>query len=849
MRKAYHKDIWRSITKNRKRFFSIMIITALGVGMLTGLNAACLDMYYSADKYYDQQNLFDIRVLSTLGLTQEDVEALSSVDGVKAAEGGYLETVHTDVNDMQKSAEMTILSRQGLNMPYLLAGSLPTKKGEIAVTEKYLAESNKSIGEILTIEEDSKTAYTITGAVLNPLNIQSDGTGSAFRSTSTTDYSFFISETDTNNNVYSVIYLTLAGTQEMNCFSLEYETKVQSIIDSIEKDLKATRQQARYDSVLLESRKEIESAENAILEELAGAAGRFPNAGQDFAKEKMAEAYAELDEIKMARWYVQDRASLESYSSLKSDLSSIEAVGKGFPLIFLLVAVLMSLTTMTRMVEEERGLIGSYKAIGFKNIAIYQKYLLFAFIACFLGGILGDLFGFIFMPRFLAIILEALYTLPKFYLRFDILHGLGGILLFMLAIMGATAHACRSELKQMPASLLRPKAPPPGSRVFLEYIPIIWNRLQFLDKLTIRNLFRYKKRLLMTVSGIMGCTALVLCGFAIKDSVADLAPKQYEVIYRYDLMAVFDEADNDDLNSQLAADNKVEDFLSLRIEGIKLINSAKNEEKVQLLVIPQGKAIEDYIHLESLDAGPIRLDEDGVIITQNASRILDLQKGDTVSLQNIDLVQHEVEVSAITMNYLGNNVYMTQKLFESSFGNYAPNGVLAHLSVSYSDHSAYAEELLNNDSVLSAVSTAALQDEFGFDLINAVVLLLIVMAGGLAFVVLFTLSNTNISERARELATIKVLGFYDKELYQYVNKETLTLTVMGILLGLPAGRLASDFLIAALNMPSIHFAVHIEPFSYLASAAITFFFAIVVAWMTNRTLDGINMVEALKSVE
>lgn len=1344
MNRSYQKDIWRSIQKGRKRFFSILIITALGVAMLTGLYAACLDMFYSADQFFDEQRLFDIRILSTLGLTQEDVDVFLRVDGVEAAEGAYSETVHTDVDGVRKSADMTVLSAKGLNVPYLLEGAFPTKEGEIAVSQGYLADSGKSIGGTLMIEEDIEedggedqaqapsvsdmedasneddpdtdidadvnmeteleeeaeaptfpnTVYTITGVVMDPMDVQSDGgMGSLVRSTANSDYTFFIIPADAKNDVFTAVYLTLTGTRGMNCYSDEYEDAVQAVIGNIEQRIKVQREQARYASVLIEARAKIMDAEGTMHEKFAEADEKFADAWNDIAEaeeelkdgeatlsdeqkdarrkiadaraelenakqdltdaekklidgeaellegeaelneneqklergkerlaegqrqaaeqfaaaerqlsdaqnqldagraqleagiaqlrsafgaawpadewnalvnaaatlaaqgadddaiasgtgnesaalthalqervdamsaalaqqrtelqsalsianqeaedlglqiqaaaqeatdvqdtltlkkdiadaaqtglnaeieklngltegtpeyaaqlsvvssaqsaldaanaavadaqaaldaakkavsdltaereaksaqavgltaaigqldaqaaqlhalptagtqaalglgkvnggqqaldaqravyleqkgaaleelaageaelaageakladarktieekkeelldgkaeladgkvaladgekklnreeadakrkiadaweeiadgkaeladgkaeliekeqeyagkkeealQKLADAYAELDDIDMTQWYVQDRTSLESYSSLNSDLSSIEAVGGVFPIIFLPVAVLVSLTTMTRMVEEERGLIGTYKALGFHNAAIYRKYILFAVTACLLGGILGDILGFVFLPKFVAVVLKELYYLPRYYLRFDVLYGVGGVLLFMAGIVGATVLTCRGELNQMPAALMRPKAPRAGSRVFLERIPAVWKRLKFLSKVTVRNLFRYKKRLFMTIGGIMGCTALILCGFAIKDSIADLAPKQYENIYQYDLMAVFEEHDNDDLVRQLSADSNVDDLINLRIESVKLFNADGTSEKAQLTVVPDGAAMEAYIRMENLDGTLVRPDDGGILLTRNAARILGLEPGDSVFIQDMELVQREATVSDVVQNYLGNNVYMTQNMYETLFGGYLPNGVLARLSRSCTDQSAYAKALLDNDAVLSSVSTAALNEEFGFDLINAVMLLIIAMAGALAFVVLFTLSNTNISERVRELATIKVLGFYDNEVHQYVNRETLILTAAGALLGLPVGRVLSGLLTTVLNMPSIHFAVHIEPASYLIAAAITFCFAIIVNWLTNRTLDRINMVEALKSVE
>lgn len=1197
MNKAYQKDILRSIKKGWKRFLSITFITALGVAMLTGLYAACLDMYYSADKFYDKQQLFDIRVMSTLGLTDEDMDALAQIDGIAQAEGGYSETIYTDVEGVRKSTEVKMLSPKGLNAPHLLEGALPSQAGEIAVTKKYLEESGKSIGDTLILTEDTEEAegeekqaepsaaanqkdassdedgaldqdleldmktdledeeasnlvrssFTITGVVLDPMDIQGSGAGNVFRANTSTDFIFFVTADDVDHKVYTAGYLVLAGTKEMDTYSEAYDQVVQAAIGQIESRIKSQREQARYESVQEEARSKIEDAEITIDEkfteadqkfadtwdeifsarkelaegedklvreekaaaqqiadaraainsskkklaeaekelaegeaqlakgeselnanarklkegraqlaeereqaeaklaageqqlkqaqeqldagraqlepqvaalkaafgdnwpaepwdalvnaaaalaangatdqalaastgkESAALAAALPAQGdaavqaalgmgkiiggqqaldqqksafqqqrelgeqqlaaaeaelaagenelaaarrtieskqaelqagkaelakgkvelaegeaklkaeeaeaknkiadarqeiaegkaelaegeaelkqqereyadkKEEAEQKLADAYKELDNLDMTRWYVQDRTSIDSYSSLNNDLSSIEAVGRIFPIIFLLVAILMSLTTMTRMVEEERGLIGTYKAMGFGNGAIYRKYILFALLACLLGGVLGDLFGFVFMPKFVALILRDLYTLPYNDLRFDLAYGLGGVLLFIVGIVGATVLACRSELIKMPATLMRPKAPRAGSRVFLERIPAVWNRLKFLNKVTIRNLFRYKKRLFMTVGGIMGCTALILCGFAIKDSIADLGPKQYEQINRYDVMAVFEDDANAKIIGEMAADSRVKDTVNLRIESVKAINKHEQGEKVQLMVVPERTTLRDYIHIENLDGQQIDPIDDGVIITRSAARILGLSAGDALDLQNMNLVQREVVVSDVAQNYLGNNVYMTQALYEKLFGSYAANAVMAHLTdIPPADQTAYADELLENDSVLSSVSTVDLVEGSKFDLINAVVLLIVGMAGGLAFVVLFTLSNTNISERARELATIKVLGFYDKEVHQYVNKESLILTLIGILVGLPVGRILSGFLTTALNMPSMYFAVHVKPISYVFSAVITFCFAIIVNRMTNRTLNRINMVEALKSVE
>lgn len=1211
---AYRKDIWRSITKSLGRFLSILVITALGVTVLTGIYAACQDMYHSADRFYDEQQLFDVRVLSTLGLTQADVEALEAVEGIAACDGGYNETVHTLVGGARQTANMVMLGKKGLNRPYVEAGRLPTAAGEVAVTQKYLDASGLGLGDSLEIEEDLEadetkgedgaepvsadpgepapaagaaededgddpatevdwdaeveleaeaeapsfrdTRYTITGVVIDPENISVTEGGTSFRSTQTTDYTFFVPAAAVDSELFTSIHLTLRGLAPLNCYGEEYSQAVQAVIERIENQIMKQRQAARYNDVmdkaldklaeaemtmeekfteadglfgdawaevedakrelldgedeltreekdalqkLADARAELEDGRAKLLEGEAGlkdgeatlkanakkleagraqlaeqrkkaeagfaeaealfaesqarldgqrpqleasiaaarqaaeaAGGSWPAAeweavvaaataetlaqlaanpameadalqqavgaalagsaewaalyqqlaaltlppqlpadtvmglalglgilrgsqqmldaqkaayevekqsalaqldaaekelakGQALidagwreleegkaelaqgwreledgeaklneeeakalreladawrklaegrqelaegeaellenqakyqdkkaeAGRELANAYAELEDIDMARWYVQDRSALDSYSALKNDLSSIEAVGRAFPVLFLLVAALISLTTMTRMVEEERGLIGTYKALGFSNRAIYAKYLIYALAAALLGGLLGDLLGFVVLPAFLLQILQQLYIVPNLAFSFNAAYGTGGIALFVASIVGATALACHSELRQVPAALMRPKAPRAGARVFLERIPAVWNRMSFLNKVTARNLFRYKKRLFMTVAGIMGCTALVLAGFAIKDSVADMLPKQYQRINRYHLMLVADGEDNGQLLALAENEAPITDWLNVQIENVKLLNAAGASESMQLMVVPNGAELSAYVGTIGPGGEALSLGGEGALITQNTSELLGLDKGQALWLQTQQLDRYETRVAGVVEYYMGNTVFLSQAAYEALFGPFEPNALLAHLGIAEGEQPAYAEGLLQQDFILSAVSTQGLKDDFStnFAMINAVLYLLIGLAAGLAFVVLFTLANTNISERVRELATIKVLGFFNKEVHAYVNKETLLLTGLGVLAGLPLGRWVSGLLTQALKMPSVYFAVYVRPESYLLAGVIAFSFALVVNLITNRALDRINMVEALKSVE
>ena len=827
MMKASNKDIRRTIFRNKKRFCSILIITALGVMMLSGLKAACDDLRYSADQFYDEQQVFDIQVVSTMGLNEDDLAALRKANGIERAEGVYRETVYTSVNGSSQNMDVQTLGGQ-LNTPYLLKGRLPENEKEIAVSKTYADDSEKTIGDTIQFHEPSqiRSTYTISAIVQDPSDLNNKDGAASFRSISASRYVCFIREDGISFPAYTAAYVQVKGSRDMASYSQEYEALIKRAKKTLEQDVKQQQEDRRYDE---------------LVEQMKLAA---------YAVDPQAAAHVDTSSIQHPKWYIQDRSSLSSYSNIESDAASIEAVGTAFPIVFFTVAILIALTTITRMVEEERLLIGTYKALGFRNIEIMKKYLLYAGSACLLGGIIGDIGGFLLLPKFVFRIFQTLYLIPNYSLQFDAWYGIGGIALFTGGILVAVWIAVHEELKHMPAVLMRPKAPRTGARVLLERIRPLWRNLTFLNKVTARNLFRYKKRMLMTVFGIMGCSALVLCAMAINDSVSALIPRQYEHIYRYDLMVM---TDDEHVYQSLSRDDEVSECLALLVDNATIKSSGNKEERVQLMVFPEQADVASYLSLEDLNGDPVTLEEGDVYVTQNASQVLDFSVKDTIRVQNSDLKEERVKVTGIVQNYLGNTIYMSENTYEKLFGSYEDNAVLANYKgkVSELQKDRYVQKLEERDDVLSVVSTSSMQNAFetSFSLITSVVYLILAMAAALAFVVLFTLSTTNISERVRELATIKVLGFYDKEVHSYVNKETLLLTLLGILVGLPAGTILAQSLTYVLNMPSIHFAVTIRPISYLYTVLLSFGFAVVVNLITNRVLNHIDMVESLKSME
>lgn len=522
------------------------------------------------------------------------------------------------------------------------------------------------------------------------------------------------------------------------------------------------------------------------------------------------------------------------------------------------------------MVEEERSLIGTYKSLGYSRHTILMKYLMYALGASLIGGILGGVCGFIGFPTFLfSVVFEAMYQIPEYLYSFDALYGIGSVLFFIIGIAGAAILACRSELKQTPAALMRPKAPKAGSRIFLERITPLWNRMSFLNKVTARNIFRYKKRFLMTIFGIMGCMALLICGFAIRDSVHALSVMQYNDINRYDVLAVVNQEDFDASLQTLEEDTRISSVQPLSVDSVTVSSPAspnsetdtssaggttsEAKESLQLFIVPDGASLSDFINTRTSADSPCELSDEGILLTRNAAELLGISEGGSTHVETSTLKQADVPVQYVIDNYLGNAAYLTESTYEKYFGTSAdPNGFFINLvSDDAAEQEAFANELTDNETFMTVTSTQKMSEEFSqsFSLINTVVYVIIVLAAALAFVVLFTLSTTNISERIRELATIKVLGFRKREVNHYVNKETILLTALGMICGIPLGYAFSQSLTYVLKMPSIYFAVTIEPLSYVYACALTLFFAWLVALLSNRALAKIDMIEALKSVE
>ena len=1006
---AFVKDMVRMWLHAWKRFVSIAMITLLGVAVLTGIYAGCRDAFLATDRFFDTQGLHDIQVLSTAGLTDDDIAALRKVSGVAKVQGERSQTVTVDLNG-KKTVTMQEIGTNGIGQPYLQSGRMPEKSGEIAVTRKFIKDSGYKKGDHITVtpqdsassassvsdsaESDNQTGengsqmsdsgesdtqdgksaarvtdsgesdnqapsfpteLTIVGVVLDPQDLTNpDGYSgtNAFRSSATSDYTFFAPSDGVTGSMYTAVTILVKGAADKDSFSDAYDDTVSEVADRIDGTVRKNRQQARHQELLDAGTKQIDEAKaqadkqfaaaqqqidsnrsqlnqqiDQIVNMQAGAAaGSLDETTRETLREtaitaspQLAEAKAQLDQaqskldqqkkdtertlqskqneledsIPQVRWYVQDRSQIGGFSSLKSDLESIQSLGNAFPIVFLLVAVMMSLTAMARMVEEDRGLIGTYTGLGYGRLAVASRYLLFALFACLIGGGLGLIAGFLGIPAFLLVVLRGLYVMPDVRLAYDWLYGTAGVALFVVGVLAATVYACAQEMRQKPASLMRPKAPRAGSRILLERIKPLWNRMSFLGKVTARNIFRFKSRLIMTVGGVAGCTALIVCGLAINDTVAALGAKQYQDVYQYDLMVVANDDDADAMRQKVASDGRVTSSMDVRVESGDLTGDS-GSESIQLVAVPDSERSEfgKMVTLQPVRsswvdgaADTVSLGDDGVIVSQSAASAMGVKAGGMVTLTNGDDMQAEAHVSAVIRSVIGSDVYVSETYYRQLFDTAASgtssassasdsgesdnqngesgtsngassngqqlvwNAMYAKLKGSGESQAAYAEKLEDDDAVMKAVSCAHMAESFKFDLMGAVVALIVALAGGLALVVLFTLANTNVSEREREMATLKVLGFFDKEVHHYVNREMMVLTMMGVVLGLPLGRFVGGLLTAALNMPALYFEVECKPLSYVIAAVATMAFALLVQLLVNPVLDRIDPISSLKSVE
>lgn len=866
---ALNKDTLKEIINTKKRFISILLIVLLGVGFFAGIKVTSPDMQKIVDSYFDDTDTMDIEVISTLGLTDDDIQEIKNIEGVENVVGAYSKDVLINANDKEFVVKVHNLSYD-MNRVLLQEGRMPESDDECVVETSFLKGTSKNIGDTILLEESQddttqmlkNTEVKIVGTVASPLYISRER-GSTKLASGKINYYIYVPETAFSSDIYTEIYLTVKDAKKQDAFSDEYENNVEEIKNKIEA-ISDSRKEARYQSLKDEVNKKQE--EEMQIEK---------------ANQKIQEAKDQINDIKRPEWYILDRNQNTGFASYSQDAERIEKLSKVFPVVFFVIAALISLTSMTRMVEEQRTQIGTLKALGYTKTQIASKYIIYAILATAIGGIIGMAIGFKIIPEIIIRMYRMMYTIPNIITEFNVKIGAMGLGVAMICTVGATIFSCYKELTLSPAALMRPRSPKAGKRVLLEKITWLWKKFNFTQKVTLRNLFRYKKRVLMTIIGILGCTALMVAGFGLRESVSNMIPLQYGEVFKYDINITFkNETSREDIKNgikQIAELEEIQEGMSFNMQEVEILN-IDNTQDIQMIIPENTENFKEYINLENRKTKQkYELNNEGVIITEKLAKLLDIQEGDNITIKNTDEKQGKVKVVGITRNYLMHYLYMSPELYKQVFGEEVKyntmlakenteaikseenlqnienkkeqEGAKAQAQETVEDR--LGKQILENTNISTISFTSKSKSMFDDVMQNMtfVVWILIVAAALLAFVVLYNLANVNISERIRELATIKVLGFYDKEVYDYVCRETTILTAIGILFGLVGGYFLNMFIIKTCELDTLMFDSSISMWTYVYATGLTVLFTATVNVATYFALKKIDMIESLKSVE
>ena len=1024
---ALRKDFFMEIRKSMGRFLSIFFIVALGVSMFAGIRATQPDMIYSGDAYVDENKLMDIKVVSTYGLTQEDVEVIGRLPAIESVQGTYSVDVLCEANDNMQVLHV-MSHTEDMNLITVEKGRLPKNAKECLVDQDFLQSSEYEIGDTITLESGTDAELTdtlkqaefkIVGAGNSPLYFSLDRGSSTIGNGSISGF-MVVSPKAFSLEVYTEMYAMVEGAEDVLSFTEEYDELVEDAIEQIEL-IQNVRCEVRRDDLAKDAQLQIDNARNELnlkkkdaeneisaneeklkdaevdikigkvqiesgkaqiesgkiqlesakveleemkklynealkelkverdelakrIEDAEKKAENLEGEAKEAAEEAIApmrealvsmdeeivsleteaekefaageqkivdsekelkkneaelkkaenelesgelelesgktelndvkqemetqiadgeaeikEAEEEISEIELPVWYVFDRSFIPEYSGYGDNADRIAALATVFPSLFFLVAALISLTTMTRMVEEQRVQIGTLTALGYSKFAIMKKYLCYALLATIGGSIFGVLVGEKLFPYVIIVSYKIMYVhIPHVILPYHGGYGLMATLIAVCCTGVATLVACYKELLAQPAVLMRPEAPKIGKRTWIEKIPFLWKYLSFTWKSSFRNLFRYKKRFFMTLFGIGGCMGLLLVGYGLRDSITSVGTYQYDELQTYDA-SVFISDDMEDeirgeLESYLEKNVNVTAHTSVHMSSITTQHD-DNEVDAYLTVIDDVKNVEQFFqYRDRVSKEKYKLTDKGIILTEKTAKMLGVSVGDSIRISEEGKNEQKVKVTAICENYAGHYVYLTSELYEELYEK-EPfyNNILFKTGedLAYEDLQNIGEQILQYEDILNVQYTEDLSRSLEDMLValDRVMIVLILVAGMLSFVVLYNLNNINITERRRELATLKVLGFYDLEVAEYVYRENIMLTLLGAVVGCGIGRLLHLFTITTVEVDAAMFGRDIFPMSYLICALITIGFSAFVNWIMYFKLKKINMVESLKSVE
>lgn len=917
MRSMIWKSTFREIRESLGRFLAILAIVALGVGFFAGLKVTQPAMLETAQRYFDKTSLYDYRLISTVGFSEDEVETIQKQKDVRTAEGAVTFDIICESGGKERVIKMHSIT-ENVNRLVLVDGKLPENASECVVDSNLYDAS--MIGKTIKLsegnnEEDlehfSNREYKITGIVQSPLYSQFERGSTSLGNGRVSGFAYLLPE-GFADDYYTEVYVKFDS--DFPLYSEEYDAYInqkQDAWETLAEDLAAERYQTvrseaetklldgkkqlaekkeetksqlddakiqledaksqieEGEKQLANAKKQLEESKTQIAEkeaELSNAKKQYEDGKKEYedglstynkeiekAEKKISDGEKTLQELKEPDTYVLGRDTNVGYVCFESDSGIVDGVADVFPIFFFLVAALVCVTTMNRMVEEQRTQIGVLKALGYSEHTIMAKYMFYSGSAALTGCVAGFALGTVMFPKVIWYAYGMLYKMESLVYVFDWKLAVISVTVSLICSVGTTFVSVRRELTEVAAELMRPKTPKAGKRVFLEYLPFIWKRLKFLQKVSMRNIFRYKKRFFMMVVGISGCSALLVTGFGVRDSVTGIITQQYTQIQTYDIGITYSSSVAQKQKDELENKEKdgVKNFVFVAEKSMDLVGEEKTKS-VSLIMADPDSDITPFINLHTEKKEPIAFPQKGeTVISAKVADELGIKTGDTVTLQDSDMKTLKVTVSGVCENFVYNYVYLSADTYVEQM-KAEPEYKTAFVSVSEGTDAHLLGTALMAMADVAAVNIS--QDDMerfssmmsSMDLIVAVIIL---CAAGLAFIVLYNLTNINITERVREIATIEVLGFYENETAAYVFRENTILTFLGALVGLVLGVFLHRFVMSQIVVDMVSFDVHVKQISFLYSLVLTMVFTWFVDRLMRKKIDAISMTESLKSVD
>lgn len=854
-RNTLWKDALSSLNHSWGRFIGITLLMAVSAFTFIGLKMAGPDMRNTAQTYYQEVNLADLTVSSNYGLDKNDTQTIKNQAKKATLDFGYLQ----DATINNSKTSLRVLSEsKNISTSQLISGNFPKKDNQIAIS--YLLRNKYHIGEWITLNEHSNlknSRFKIVGFIRPSEYTDKSNLGQTNVGTGQLSGVAIVKKSAFKAQSYSIARIRFNKTKELDPYSSTYQkfidNKKERLTNSLAQNSKLKK--TEVDNNFKDAQKQIRQAKEQIqLAENNGLNMSREKARLEKQQKKLNEQEQEIKQLGSISYYVNDRKNDSGYDTYQSNSEKIELITNIFPVFLFAVAALVSFSTMTRFIDEERQNIGVLRALGYSKLDTSLKFVIYSLTAALTGVFIGAIGGYWILPRIIFNAYTANLTLTNFQSGFSWKYLFLTFLISILCTTGAAVIQLFIVLRAKTSELLLPKPPKNGSRILLEKIKPFWQHLSFNYKVTLRNIFRYKVKMIMTILGIAGCTGLLMMGFGIRDSLAGIGQKQYSEIIKYDLIAIDKNSLSSEQSSRLnqkLSSSQVNKYLPVYFENVSKKIAGTNQD-LSIIVPEKSSQISKYISLRNRSSGQkINLNSRGIVISEKLAKLLNLSIGDELSLVTTNGKKVKLPISNICEMYMGHYVLMNSNVYQKYFNKKVnSNAQLIELNNKKQTNS-FANSLMKTGAV-SAINLNTNNQQIIDSLIqsmNKVIFLLIGLAALLAVVVIFTLTTTNLEERMREIATLKVLGFYNNEASLYIYRETIILSIFGILIGFLIGNWLHGFIIDNLAPLNAMFKPGILFSNYLLSALIPLVITGIMAIFVNRKIKEVNMLEALKSVD